>query len=360
MSPRIRLALIGAGNVMTTRHLPALRHNAHLFELRGIVDSNAERAKAVAQAHGIRNDGAVSGASELSAFEWLADVDAAIIAVPPQKHHAMVKACLSLGKHVLVEKPFTVTVDDAQDLVRLAKAQKRILAVKHNFQFARSFLRLGRLLEAGALGHVQSIYCAQLTNQARRIPAWAEELPVGLFYDESPHYFYLIRKFTGHDIVVRNAYQSRSPTRAATPRELTLNLDAGDVPVTVYWNFDSPVCEWYFAVLGETRLAVVDLFRDILVVLPNDAPHLGYQVMRTSVLSTLQHWKGVAVNGLSYLRSSLYYGFDIAQQNFHAAVASGDASHIRGMSGEDGLFVTEIQNRIVTRLASGAGPTADG
>lgn len=352
MDTKIRLALIGAGNVMATRHLPALRSNAHLFEIRGVIDADASRSKAFAEKYGIRQYGAADAATGLAGLGWLADVDAALIGVTPQSHHRMARECLLLGKHVLVEKPFTVTVDEARDLVDLARARQLILAVKHNFQYARSFLELGRLVDSGALGRVQSILCTQLTNQARRIPSWAEELPLGLFYDEAPHFFYLARKFTGHDVAIRSAYRCRSTTRAATPKLLSLNLQAGDIPVTIYWNFDSPVCEWHFALLGDARLAVVDLFRDILIVLPVDAPHLGYEVMRTSILATFQHWRGVAVNGWSYLRNRLYYGFDIAQRNFHRAVTTGDARHIAGMSGEDGLVVTAIQNDVVARLGS--------
>ena len=350
MNKKLRLALIGAGNVMKTRHLPALLRNVGLFELRGIVDVDITRSKQLADKHRIPHYSGLDGEHGISTLEWFNEVDAVIIGVPPQGHYPLARECLLLGKHVLVEKPLALKIEEAKDLVSLAKAKHLVLAVKHNFQYAKSVLKLDGLLKNGELGRVQSIYCVQLTNQARRIPAWVEELPYGLFFDESPHYFYLTRKITGDELRIKSVYRSRSRLRSATPEILNLNLESGNIPVTVYWNFDSPVCEWQFIIIGEKKMAAVDLFRDILILLPNDTPHLGYQVMRTSILSAFQHWKGVAVNGLSYLQNKLNYGFDISQQNFHRAVTSGDVSHIQGMSGEDGLCVTEIQNEIVRQL----------
>ncbi len=354
---KLRVVLVGAGNVMTTRHLPALVANKKLFDVRGIVDADGSRSARVAKTFGIPNhcivpnmDAGVPTMDALSRAPWMRDVDAAIIGVPPRSHAAVAKACLSWGKHVLVEKPFALTIEQATELSNMADTLGLVLAVKHNFQFSRSFLRLSRLLEDGALGKVKSMHCAQLTNYARRIPPWAEDLPGGLFYDESPHFLYLARAVTGDDVCIKSAYRHRSMERRATPKIINLNLESGGVPITIYWNFDSPVCEWYFTVFGEDRVATIDLFRDILLVLPNDAPHLGYQVMRTSVLSTIQHWKGVAVNGVDYLRNRLYYGFDIAQRNFHRAVTEGDVRHIDGMSGADGVWVTRLQHAILQRL----------
>src|ERR1035437_1938085 len=48
------------------------------------------------------------------------DVDAVIIATPPATHHEIAKACLLRGKHVLIEKPLTASVEEGEDLIRVA------------------------------------------------------------------------------------------------------------------------------------------------------------------------------------------------------------------------------------------------
>lgn len=347
---KITLALIGAGNVMKTRHMPALMKNKHLFSITGVMDTDGMAVKDFAKKFKLANHSAIRDEKDLQAKDWFLKCEAVIIGIPPQYHYLYVKECLLLGKHVIVEKPFTVHLEEAKELVELAKKKNLVLAVKHNFQYTRSFLKLEQMIAGNELGEIKSVHCVQLTNQSRRIPSWTEELPLGLFYDESPHYFYLVPKFTKGEIQIKSAFQHISDIRKSTPQIINLNLQANQIPVTVYWNFDSPVCEWYFTILGDKKLVTVDLFRDIIITLPNDSPHLGMQVMRTSVLITIQHWMGVFKNGFLYIQNKLYYGFDIVQHNFYKAITENDLRYVRGMSGEDGLQVTEIQHKIVHEI----------
>ena len=160
----------------------------------------------------------------------------------------------------------------------------------------------------------------------------------------------MLNKLLGCNFTIKSVHQSKSEERKSTPKILNLNLEVNNLPVTIYWNFDSPVCKWYFTVFGEKKMAAVDIFRDILIVLPNDTPHLWFQVLRTSILGTFQHWKGIFINGFSYISNRLYYGFDVAQTNFYLAVVNNDVQFIKGMSAEDALFVTEIQLKIIEDL----------
>lgn len=347
---KINLALIGAGNVMTTKHIPALKKNRNLFNIIGIVDIDEGKLKIIADKFGISNCALIENENFIEHIEWITKVDAFIVAIPPNKHFEVVKACLMLHKHVLVEKPFVCNIEQAKELVSLAKDLKLILAINFNIQYSKSFMSLERMIQKKELGEIKSIYCVQLTNQSRRIPRWTEDLPLGLFFDESPHYFYLIKKLIGENIKIISAHQSKSEKRTNTPEILNLNLEVNSMPVTIYWNFDSPICEWYFTVFGEKKSASVDIFRDTLIVLPNDSPHLGFEVLRTSLVATIQHWKGVIINGLFYLQNKLYYGFDLAQTNFYMAIVHNDTKNINGMSAKDALYVTEIQLKIVENL----------
>src|SRR5436190_6444427 len=63
------------------------------------------------------------------------EVDAVIIATPSSTHFAVAKECIEAGKHVLVEKPMTLTTPDAQSLTILAEEKKRTLFVGHTFLY---------------------------------------------------------------------------------------------------------------------------------------------------------------------------------------------------------------------------------
>lgn len=357
----LRLGIIGGGNIVRTRHLPAIRSLAKHARVVGISDTHSERAAQVARIHSIPAAASNSGFT-LQDISWLRDVDALVIATPPLSHGALINQALACGKHVLVEKPFVVDLDEGRRAIGLAKQRGLILAVNHNFQFSRGFAALQRDLSSRRLGALRSVYSVQLSNDKRRLPTWSEQLPLGLFYDESPHVFYLLRRFAGKHVALRSTYclPSADPSKR-TPRFLTLELEGDGLPASVHINFESPICEWLFAMIGDRGIGYVDLFRDIYCYLPHDGQHLMREVLTTSGLATVQHWRGFVNNGWSYMRHSLFYGFDTVYMNFLRAAASGDASYVAMHSALDGLAVNELQHAVVdktlnqTRLSSAAG-----
>ena len=124
MTP-LRAGVIGVG------HLG--QHHARLYaslpgsQLVGVCDQSAERAKTVAERHGVR--------SWTSLEDLLPQVDVVSVAVPTSAHYAVAKACLLAGKHVLIEKPIAVTCGEAHELVHLAKQGGRCLQVGHSERF---------------------------------------------------------------------------------------------------------------------------------------------------------------------------------------------------------------------------------
>jgi predicted dehydrogenase len=109
------------------------RHHARVWagvpgaRLVGVHDSDAARAAEVAAAHGCR------AYSDLASL--LADTDALSVAVPTVAHHAVASQALEAGRDVLVEKPMTATLAEADDLVARATSGGRILQVGHIERF---------------------------------------------------------------------------------------------------------------------------------------------------------------------------------------------------------------------------------
>jgi len=105
-------------------------------ELVAVVDVDEQAAKNVAEKH---------GALALTDYQsLLGKVDAVSIVVPTTLHHAISKDFLAAGAHVLVEKPITVTVAEADELIALAKANKVILQVGHLERFNPAVLGLDK------------------------------------------------------------------------------------------------------------------------------------------------------------------------------------------------------------------------
>jgi scyllo-inositol 2-dehydrogenase (NADP+) len=340
-SGKLAVAAIGLGWVTTNRHIPWLLRNEGV-ELVGVVDPHPERVEAAARGHRISRT-AVTGDPDV--VNWLDEVDAVTIGTPPRTHAALAHSFLASGKHVLVEKPFAMTPEEADDLARMAKRAGPVLAVVHNFQFSRAITRLKRLIHDGSIGAVRSIWATQLSNPRRRLPSWYEELPLGLFYDESPHIFYVVRSVSPVEPVPVRAAILPSRDGRATPHQINLAMLAGDVPINISIDFEAPVSEWHVAVMGSRCIAVADLFRDVLVVVGNDGRHRGREILRTTWSALRTHVGGVATSGALLVSRRLPYGNDEVIRRFVNACVTGSAP--AGITPADGQWVTDTQHWVV-------------
>ena len=116
-------------------------------------------------------------------------VELVVVAAPNAEHHRLASAALRAGRHVVVEKPFTLCTADADDLIALAEAADRRLSVFHNRRWDSDFLTVRRCLETGLLGQVSTV--ASRYDRFRPVPkgSWKEEdVPgSGILWDLGPH-----------------------------------------------------------------------------------------------------------------------------------------------------------------------------
>jgi predicted dehydrogenase len=334
---------VGLGWVSVHRHLPALRASG-ACEVVGVVDRHPGRAREVAARLGIPGHHA---GERLSDIPWLDTVEAFVIGASPAAHGALIREALALGRHVLTEKPFVLDPAEGEALVALARDKRLTLAIVHNFQFARSTRALRTDLDKGRYGALRFIHARQLGNPRRRLPAWYEELPLGLFYDESPHLLYLLRALAPAPLEFLRAEVQPSTLGKRTPAWVSAHYAAGParIPVKLDMGFEAPVSEWHVSVGGEHRLGDLDVFRDIYVSVPNDGEHTAWPVLRTSLAATWSHWAQHLVSGPGHLRGTLLYGNDEVCRRFAAAVRSG--SEPAGIGAADALAVLRMQHQIV-------------
>ncbi len=133
---RIKLGVIGVGHL--GQHHAAKYAAMSDVELMGVADVNLARAREVAERHQVR---AVDDYRAL-----LPLVDAVSIVVPTRQHFAVAKACLDHGVDVLLEKPMTVTLAEADALVAQAELCNRILQVGHVERFNPAVMAMEQYL----------------------------------------------------------------------------------------------------------------------------------------------------------------------------------------------------------------------
>jgi predicted dehydrogenase len=139
----LRAGLVGYGFAGQTFHAPVLSAVAGL-ELAAVASS---------QPHKVHADW--PGADVVPDVEALlrrTDINLVVIAAPNARHHPLAKAALDAGKHVIVDKPFTLDAVQARELAALAKQNGRLLSVYQNRRFDSDFLTLRDLLAGGELG----------------------------------------------------------------------------------------------------------------------------------------------------------------------------------------------------------------
>ncbi len=122
---KIKVGVLGVGAL--GRHHARLYQESEMVELAGVYDVDAERASGVAQEVGVK---AFASPDQLAE-----EVEALSVAVPTNLHYEVGKAMLEKGKHLLMEKPITQSIDQARDLLRIANEKRLVVMVGHVERF---------------------------------------------------------------------------------------------------------------------------------------------------------------------------------------------------------------------------------
>jgi predicted dehydrogenase len=143
----VRTAIIGTG-FMGKVHAENLRRLGTV-EISAVAGSSGERARQFGKSIGVnRTTGNYQELLEDST------IDAVHVLTPNALHHPMCLAVLRAGKHVLCEKPFTVTVEEASELVHLARQTGLANCIQHNLRYYPVVQQIRRMIEAGDLGEI--------------------------------------------------------------------------------------------------------------------------------------------------------------------------------------------------------------
>ena len=148
----VRIGIVGVGHMgrLHAEKVVALRDAGANVELAGVYDVDAARARDTALGLG------VSAAPDAGSL--YRECDAVVAAVPTVAHHEVARSALEAGLDVLVEKPIAARLDEAEDLIAVAEAGKRVLQVGHLEWFnaaarvIQSHVRAPRFVEVRRLG----------------------------------------------------------------------------------------------------------------------------------------------------------------------------------------------------------------
>lgn len=127
-------------------HIPGFQVH-HRTQVVAVYHREAAKAQAIAAKHGIPH-----ACDTLEQVLTLSEVDAVSIATPPFLHCAMATDALKAGKHILLEKPTALSVEEARHIETLAQQQHRVAVMDFEFRFVPAWQRLAELLAGGYVG----------------------------------------------------------------------------------------------------------------------------------------------------------------------------------------------------------------
>jgi UDP-2-acetamido-3-amino-2,3-dideoxy-glucuronate N-acetyltransferase len=175
-----------------------------------------------------------------------------VVATPAVAHHQFARAALEAGKDVYVEKPLCVIVAHAEDLVKLAEANRRILMVGHLLQYHPCIVRLRAMLGQGDLGKL----CYISSNRLNLGKIRREENALWSF---APHDISVILALVNHQFPeqVRCVGGTFLTSGVADTTMTTLRF-AGGVRAHIYVSWLNPFKEQKLTVVGSEGMAVFD------------------------------------------------------------------------------------------------------
>ncbi len=158
----IRIAVLGAGFMGGT--------HAHAYHKLDGIDVAAIYATSPKRAAPLADELGTMWTDDLDRILEDDTIDAVDICLPTPEHRAAIEASLGAGKHVLLEKPLSLTKDDATAIVAAAQASDRLVMVAHVLRFWPEYVALKRVVDSGELGAPLQV------NAVRRqpAPAWVE------------------------------------------------------------------------------------------------------------------------------------------------------------------------------------------
>jgi predicted dehydrogenase len=215
------------------------------FALRALCDSDPARLALFALRHPDAR-----ATHELDPILADPEVQAVIVATPPQTHYELARRALQAGKHVLVEKPLATRLADARELARTAAESDRVLMPGHTFVYSPAVNAVRELIRGGVVGDVHFITSARMNLGKYHLG--------GVLSDLAPHDLSILLHWLEHP-VVEVAASGSSVLRVGVPETafLTLTFAEGSTAnVQISWLAPRKVRQ--MIVVGSQRMVVYD------------------------------------------------------------------------------------------------------
>jgi predicted dehydrogenase len=254
---KLNVGIVGCGEV-ANGHVRAWR-KVKEAKILAVLDINASLAKNMAEKWGIPNY-----FTSLSEMGDKLPVNAIDICTPPSTHMPIAVEAMENGVNVVMEKPMTMTVRDAEVIVEAQKKSGLTAGVIHNWLFENTITKATSLIEEGQLGEILSVEVEAINTKddfmASHENHWSHKYPGGRFGEMLAHPIYLIRHFLGGEETVEDVQVAKLGDYPwMKSDELTALFRVGNKVGRAYASFNSPRNSIYVSIYGKKAILKIDI-----------------------------------------------------------------------------------------------------
>ena len=329
----LKIAIIGCGKV-ADQHVQAI-HRIPDCTIVAVCDRELLMAKQLGERFGIS-----ACFSDLEEMLRAASPDVVHITTPPQNHYSLGKQCLVSGSHVYLEKPFTITADEAASLIDFAKKRGLKMTVGHNYLFTLEMLEMRRLKKAGFLGgrpiHHESYWSYDLGDRSYVAPMlgnrnhWVRQLPGQLFHNIISHGIAKLTEFLDGESmeIAATAHQSeelRSLGAQEVMDELRV-LIRDKQGTTAFFCFSTQIKGLnQLRVYGPAASITADIITGSLVRNTNRSYKSYLTYFIPPLRNAKEHFRNAQCNVANFLRRRLYQDFGMKEliARFYSSIRTG-------------------------------------
>ncbi|AZS35596.1 putative oxidoreductase YhhX [Microbacterium lemovicicum] len=274
--------------------------------------------------------------------------DVVHITTPPTSHYALSMQCLTAGANIYVEKPFTLTTDEAREVIALAAEKDLRVVPGHNGQFTHAMVRMRELVASGYLGgkpmHMESLYCYDLSNPVYAQAMlgnrdhWVRKLPGSLLQNLISHGVARVAEFLESDEPEVTAVGFTSNLLDGLGHgdiidEVRVIIKDGDRSTAVFTFSTQIKPELHqFRLYGRKNSLVVDDDYQVLVKI-DDRKYRSYlRYLVAPVHFAAQYAKNAGWNTRHFLRRQFFFPYDSGMktllEDFYSSIERGTPAPI--------------------------------
>jgi len=317
----LRIAIVGCGKI-ADQHVHAIRRILDCGIV-AVCDQEPLMAQQLAERFKIP-----AVFSNLQEMLKAVSPDVVHITTPPRSHFPLAKQCLESGSHVYLEKPFTITAEEAELLIRMAKRRDLRITVGYNLQFTPETLKIRQLLEQGFLGgkpvHLESHFSYDLSDTTYvgallgNRQHWVRQLPGQLLHNIISHGLAKLAEFLDDDLmeISATAHQSEQLRNLGAPEVLDeLRVLIRDkIGTTAFFCFSTQVKGLnQLRIYGPAGLITADITTGTIIRTPNRSYKSYLTYFIPPLRNAKEHFQNASRNVANFARRRLYQDFGMKE-----------------------------------------------